>query len=150
MVYTQSADRAQHVIDMVLAAYCLYTGKLLTFDPIPVFQNRAQTINKVEKQLLAGGGHSIAVNDLPVSCLIATKASQKNVYQYAIFKNLLSSRHFLPSSILPRVGGSNPPPLFCLWHNKKRIVMQERPLDNTILSCYAANRVQPVLVLSQR
>jgi len=92
VVYTQSADRAQHVVDMVLAAYCLYTSELLTFDPIPVFQNRAQTINEVEKQILAGGGHSVGVYDLTVSCLIAAKASQKNVYQYAIFKNLLSCR----------------------------------------------------------
>ena len=92
VVYTQSADRAQHVVDMVLAAYCLYTGELLTFDRIPVFQNRAQTINEVEEQLLAGGGHSVGVYDLPVSCLIAAKASQMNVYQYAIFKNLLSCR----------------------------------------------------------
>lgn len=92
VVYTQSADRAQHVVDMVLAAYCLYTGELLTFDPIPVFQNRAQTIDEVEEQLLAGGGHSVGVYGLPVSCLIAAKASQKNVYQYAIFKNLLSCR----------------------------------------------------------
>ena len=38
VVYTQSADRAQHVVDMVLAAYCLYTGELLTFDSIPIFQ----------------------------------------------------------------------------------------------------------------
>ncbi len=92
VVYTQSADRAQHVVDMVLAAYCLYTGELLTFDSIPIFQNRAQTIDEMEEQLLAGGGHSMGVYGLPVSCLIAAKASQKNVYQYAIFKNLLSCR----------------------------------------------------------
>ena len=48
IVYTQSADRAQHVIDLVLAAYCLYTGEILTSDPVPVFQNRAQTIDELE------------------------------------------------------------------------------------------------------
>ncbi|MFC2021941.1 hypothetical protein ACFLTR_01835 [Chloroflexota bacterium] len=92
VVYTQSADRAQHVIDLVLAAYCLYIGEILTSDPVPVFQNRAQTIDELEEQLLAGGGHSIGVYGLPVSCLIAAKASRKNIYQYAIFKNLLSCR----------------------------------------------------------
>ena len=35
---------------------------------------------------------SLGVYGLPVSCLIAARASQKNVYQYAIFKNLLSCR----------------------------------------------------------
>jgi len=92
IVYAQSADRAQHVVDMVLAAYCLYTGELLVSDRMPVFENRADTIDEIEEQLLAGGGHSIGVYHLPVSCLIAAKASQKSVYQYAIFKNLLSCR----------------------------------------------------------
>ena len=92
VVYAHSENRAQYVVDTVLAAYCLYTGDLLTNDPVPVFQNRAQTIDEIEKQLLAGGGHSIGVSHLPVACLIASKAFQKNVYQYAIFKNLLSCR----------------------------------------------------------
>jgi len=90
IVYAQSKDRAQHVVDMVLAAYCLYTGELLASERLPVFENRADTIEEIEKQLLAGGGHSIGVHHLPVSCLIAAKASRKSVYQYAIFKNLLS------------------------------------------------------------
>ena len=92
VVYTQTVDRAQYVVDMVLAAYCLYTGEILTFDPVPVFTKRAQTIKETEKHILAGGGHSIGTYNLPTSCLIAAKASQKNIYQYGIFKYLLSCR----------------------------------------------------------
>jgi len=92
VVYTQTADRAQYVVDMVLAACCLYTGELLSFDRVPVFPKHAQTIDEIEKQIMAGGGHSIGAYNLPTSCLIAAKASQKSVYQYAIFKNLLSCR----------------------------------------------------------
>ena len=92
VVYTQTADRAQYVVDMVLAAYCLYTGELLTTDPVPVFPKRAQTIQETEEHIMAGGGHSMGTYNLPTSCLIAAKASQKNIYQYGIFKYLLSCR----------------------------------------------------------
>ncbi len=92
VVCTQTADRAQYVVDMILAAYCVYTGELLTFDPVPVFSKRAQTIEEIEKQIISGGGHSISTYNLPASCLIAAKASQKNVYQYGILKYLLSCR----------------------------------------------------------
>jgi hypothetical protein len=90
-VYAPTEGRAQYVVDLILAAYCLYTGEILTFDQVPVFPRRAQTTKEIEKQLMAGG-RSIGVYRLPVSCLIAAKASRKNVYQYAIFKYLLSSR----------------------------------------------------------
>ena len=89
---TKSADRAQHVIDLVLAAYCLYVGESFTFETMPVFKNRPQTTGEIEEQILAGGGHTTAIYNLPVSCLIASKASSKNAYQYAIFKHLLSCR----------------------------------------------------------
>lgn len=92
VVYTETEDRAQYVVDLILAAHCLYTGDILTFDRLPVFPKRAQTIKEVEEQLMAGGGCSTAVYHLPVSCLIAAKASRKNVYQYAVFKYLLSCR----------------------------------------------------------
>jgi len=92
VVYTQTANRAQYVVDMILAAYCLHTGEILTFDPVPVFPKRAQTIKEIEEQLMSGGGHSIGTHNLPTSCLIAAKASQKNIYQYGIFKYLLSCR----------------------------------------------------------
>jgi len=92
VVYAQTQGRAQYVVDLVLAAHCLYTGEILTFDRLPVFPVRAQTIKEIEKQLMAGGGRSMAVHGLPASCLIAAKASRRNVYQYAIFKYLLSCR----------------------------------------------------------
>ena len=92
VIYAQTEGRAQYVVDMILAAHCLYTGEILTFDRLPVFPGRAQTIKEIEKQIMAGGGRSIAVYGLPVSCLIAAKASRKNIYQYAIFKYLLSCR----------------------------------------------------------
>jgi hypothetical protein len=92
VVHAQTEGRAQYAVDLILAAHCLYTGEILTFDQLPVFPERARTIKETEKQLMAGGGRSIAVYGLPVSCLIAAKASRKNAYQYAIFKYLLSCR----------------------------------------------------------
>jgi hypothetical protein len=92
VVYAQAEGRAQHVVDLVLAAHCLYTGEILTFDRQPVFRQRAQTTEEIERQIMAGGGHSLGVCGLPVSCLIAAKASRKNAYQYAVFKYLLSCR----------------------------------------------------------
>ena len=41
---------------------------------------------------MAGGDRSIAVYGLPISCLLAAKASRKRIYQYSIFKYLLSYR----------------------------------------------------------
>jgi len=73
VVYTQTADRAQYVVDMVLAAYCLYTGEPLTFDQVPVFPKRAQTIGEAEKQIMAGGGHSIGVYNLPLHASLQPK-----------------------------------------------------------------------------
>ena len=90
IVYAQSQDRAQYVIDAVLAAHCLYKGEILTSEFVPVFPKRAKTIDEIEKQLWAGGGHTIAVSNLPVACLIAAKALKKNFFKYALFKNLLS------------------------------------------------------------
>lgn len=90
VVYAQSPDSAQNAIDLVLAAYCLYTGELLVSERLPVFENRADSTQEYEKQIMAGGGRSIGVHGLPTSCVIAAKASRKSVYQNAIFKNLLS------------------------------------------------------------
>ncbi len=92
VVYASSIDRAQYIVNIILAAYCLYTGELLTIDPMPVFSKRAQTVDEIEEQLMAGSCRNIGVYDLPVSCLIAAKASQKYAYQYAIFKHWLSCR----------------------------------------------------------
>ena len=92
VVRARTEDRAQYVVDLILAAYCLYSGNILTFDRLPVFPRRATTIKEMEEQLLAGGGHSMGVYRLPVSCLIAARASRKSVYQYALFKYLLSCR----------------------------------------------------------
>jgi hypothetical protein len=90
-VYAQTEGRSQYAADLILAAYCLYCGEILTFDQLPVFPKRSHTTAEVEEQLMAGG-RSIGVYHLPVLCLIAAKASRKNVYQYAIFKYLLSCR----------------------------------------------------------
>ena len=92
VVYAQTVDRAQYVVDMILAAYCLRTGETLTSDPVPVFPKRAKTTKEIEEQMLAGGVNSIGTYNLPASCLIAAKVSQKNIYQYGIFKYLLSCR----------------------------------------------------------
>ena len=73
IVYAQSADRAQYVVNMILAAWCLNSGEPLTFDAMPVFQSRAQTIAEIEEQILAGGGRALGVLHLPVSCLIAAR-----------------------------------------------------------------------------
>lgn len=92
VICAQSGDRAQYVANMILAAHCLYCGELSTFDTMPVFQNRAQTTDEIAEQLMAGGGRSLSIYDLPVSCLIAAKVSQQRAFQYAIFKYLLSCR----------------------------------------------------------
>lgn len=92
IIYAQSVERAQYVANMILASHCLYTGELLTDDERTVFPNRAQTINEIEEQVMAGGHQCIGVYNLPVACLISAKASQKYKYQYAIFKYLLSCR----------------------------------------------------------
>jgi len=90
IIYSSSKERAQYVANLLLAAHCLYTGELLTDDERTVFPNRAETIDEIAEQEIAGGHDCIGVSNLPVSCLIAAKASQKHAYQYAIFKYLLS------------------------------------------------------------
>lgn len=92
IIYSSSKERAQYVANLLLAAHCLYTGELLTDDERTVFPNRAETIDEIAEQEIAGGHDCIGVSNLPVSCLIAAKASQKHAYQYAIFKYLLSLR----------------------------------------------------------
>jgi len=92
VIYTQSKERAQYVANMILAAHCLYTGDLLTYNERTVFESRAQTIDEIAEQAIAGGHGCIGVYNLPVSCLISAKASRNYTYQYAIFKYLLSFR----------------------------------------------------------
>lgn len=92
IIYAQSNKRAEYVANLILAAHCLYTGDLCTYDDRTVFQNRAETIEEIEKQLSIGGHSTLGIYNLPVACLISAKASQKNAYQYAIFKYLLSYR----------------------------------------------------------
>jgi hypothetical protein len=92
IIHANEIDRAQYVSDLILAAYNLYTGEILTNEPIRVFDKRAYTANEIEQQIMSGGGGTIGVYNLPISCLIAAKASQKLIYPYAIFKYLLSCR----------------------------------------------------------
>jgi hypothetical protein len=89
---TQSEEYAQYVVNLILAAHCLYTGELLTDEERTVMPKRAETIDEIEAQIFKGGHNGISVHHLPVSCLIAVKASQKYKYQYAIFKYYLSLR----------------------------------------------------------
>lgn len=90
VLHAHSEKRAQYIANMVMAAHCLYTGELLTTDVIKVFPNRANTVAEIEQHILAGGIGQFGISNLPVSCLIAAKASQRLGYQYAIFKYLLS------------------------------------------------------------
>lgn len=92
IIYAQSEEMAQYVANLVLATHCLYTGDLLTDEDRTVFPVRAETINDVYEQLIAGGHINISIIHLPVSCLIAARASQRKQYQYAVFKYLLSCR----------------------------------------------------------
>jgi len=92
IIYAKSEERAQYVANLILAAYCLYTGDLLTDEDRTVFTYRANTTDEIYEQLMAGGHNGIGVNHLPVSCLIAAKASHRYIHQYAIFKYLLSCR----------------------------------------------------------
>ena len=98
-IHTHSENRAQYIANMIMAAHCLYTGEVLTTNVIKVFQNRAQTADEIAEQLYAGGGGYLGISNLPVSCLITSKASQRLAYQYAIFKYLLSC-HTVPLSPL--------------------------------------------------
>lgn len=90
VIYTHSEARAQYIANLIMAAHSLYTGELMTTEPIKVFQKRARTPNEIEEQLLAGSTGHLGISNLPVSCLIASKASQRLAYQYAIFKYQLS------------------------------------------------------------
>ena len=92
VIYAQSEERAQYVANLVLAAHCLYTGDLLTDEDRTVFTNRAETTDEICQQVITGGHNCIGVGNLPASCLIAVKASQKFIHQYAVFKYLLSCR----------------------------------------------------------
>jgi hypothetical protein len=91
VIYTGSMERAQYVVDLVFAAYCLSSGELLADEPNRVFEKRPETQREVQRQIMAGG-HDLGVSYLPVACLIAAKASQKVGYQNALFKFLLSNR----------------------------------------------------------
>jgi len=92
IIYAQSIERAEYISNLILAAHCLYTGELITVDERIVSPNRAQTIDEVAEQAIAGGHGCMAVFNLPVACLISAKASQKYAYQYAIYRYLLSFR----------------------------------------------------------
>lgn len=92
VVYANSIERAQYVVDMVFAAYSLSAGELLADESNRVFSKRAETVSEIEEQLMAGGGRGLGVHHLPVACMIAAKASQRMAYQYALFKFLLSQR----------------------------------------------------------
>ena len=92
IIYATSRERAQYVANLIMASRCLYTGDLLTEEERTVFPKRAQTIEEIEEQLIVGGHDYIGVSDLPVSCLIAAKASHQYKYQHAIFKYFLSLR----------------------------------------------------------
>lgn len=90
IIYAHSENRAQYIANMIMAAHCLYTGQVFTTDVIKVFRKRAQTADEIAEQLLAGGRGYFGASNLPVSCLITSKASQRLAYQYAIFKYQLS------------------------------------------------------------
>jgi len=92
IIYAQSEERAQYVANLVLAAHCLYTGDLLTEQERTVFPNRAKTIDEIYKQTIVGGHNRMGIHNLPVSCLIAAKASQRYIHQYAMFKYMISCR----------------------------------------------------------
>ena len=92
VVYSNSIERAQYVVDLVFAAYCLLVGEILADEPNRVFPKRPETVDETEDQLMAGGGERIGVCYLPVACMIAAKASQRLAYQYALFKHIASHR----------------------------------------------------------
>jgi len=90
VVCASSVERAQYVVDLIFAAYCLLVGESMADEPNRVFPKQPDTAAEIEEQILSGGGHYIGVFHLPVACLIASKASQRVAYQYAIFKYLVS------------------------------------------------------------
>ena len=90
IIYAQSKERAEYVANLIIATHCLYTGDLCAYYDRTVFQNRAETVEEIAKQLSVGGHSTLGIYNLPVACLISAKASQKKAYQYAIFKYLLS------------------------------------------------------------
>lgn len=92
VILAKSLERAQYVSNMILASYYLYTGEALTFDMKPVFPNRPQTITEIAEQKMSGDSGYLGVFNLPISCLISAKASQRIKYQYAIFKYYLGFR----------------------------------------------------------
>jgi hypothetical protein len=95
IVHARTTERAQYVVDMVFAAYCLLNGELLASESTRVFPKRPESTAEIAEQILAGGSQGAGVPHLPVACLIVAKASQRQAYQYAMFKYLLS-HHIVP------------------------------------------------------
>jgi len=89
VIYAQSTERAQYVANLILAAHCLYTGDLITDEDRVVYPYKAETGNETNDRIMVGGHNRIGAEHLAVSCLIATKASHRYSYQYAIFKYFL-------------------------------------------------------------
>ncbi len=98
VVCTQSIERAQYVVDMLFAAYCLLHGEPLDFESTQVLPKRPEStrdiIHCIEKGMkLAHCG----TYHLPETCLIVAEVAKRRARQYALFKYALS-HHIVPLS----------------------------------------------------
>jgi hypothetical protein len=87
VINASSLERAQHVSELLYAASCLQFGTLHVAQ-----RPNVRLIDGLKKETLIGASH----DGVPLTCMIAAKASFSKQYQYALFKHLES--HELISS----------------------------------------------------
>ena len=100
IIHAASRERAQYVADMVHASLCLTLGELPPCGPTVVVPADLRSAEQEDRQYQTlAAPRDVFVGGLPLTCLIAVKASYRKGYQYALFKHLLSHQVF-PTSMM--------------------------------------------------
>jgi hypothetical protein len=91
-------ERAQYAADSIHASLCLMWGELPPFDGTVVVRPQSDSAEEdTTPSRRLGAPRDVHVGRLPLACLMAVKASYRKVYQYALFKHLLSHQVFSTS-----------------------------------------------------
>jgi hypothetical protein len=96
IIHAASLARAQEVADLIYAAMCLDWGEQPEFgrrEVLPADPEEAKQLG--ELALMVRREKTAQIFGVPRACVIATKASRRKVYQYALHKYLLS-HHVMP------------------------------------------------------
>jgi hypothetical protein len=102
VINASSVDRAKHAAELLNASICLMRGQPPFWDPTKVTPLPFDSQNpfKVPEDPdidLSDGLVSVELRGLPLALMIAAKSSHTRVYQYALFKYLLSHEIFSTS-----------------------------------------------------